>query len=156
MAGVLAVGVSGCASGNYEGIGYEAGTHSFPVGMNPWADDHHERMGEQGFEVVQGTFQTPGMFSKEIVDLETNASPFTYVGLQEKGSFTVLTVKEADDLVTLSSYIHAEGSAKRRKAYQRKSLSWLRGLVVELGKSSIGGSDHTIETIDASLARDSL
>ena len=131
IAGLVVAALCSCATGRYEGIGYEAGTHEFPVGTTPWADEHHQRVSEQGFEVVQGKFRTPGMFPKEIVDVDPDASPFTYLGLKERGSFTMLTVKEANSLVTVSSYIHAEGNARQRKAYQRKSLSWLRGLIVK-------------------------
>lgn len=129
-----------CSPDQYEGIRYEAGTHEFRIGTTPWTDHYHNGICGQGFKVVQGTFKTSGKFGEEIVDLEPDASPYIYVGLEDKGSFTVLTVNESNNYASLSTYIHAEGNSWQRRTYQRKSLSWLRGLVVGLGECSVDGS----------------
>ena len=116
MAASIGVWLTGCATSEYVGIGYEAGTHEFPEDTAPWFESRHPRLLDQGFELVQGAFTTPGVFSEAVEDWEPDKSPYTYVGLENQGSYMVLTINEVESSVTVSSYIHATGGSRKRDA----------------------------------------
>ena len=129
-AAVAAGCLSSCTLTHYETLGYEAGTHWYTVGTVP---------GKRLDAAVRGTgFRSMG--KHEAPNQETRR----YLGLQEGGSFTILTVVPSEEHLTLSTHIHATGSSQRPGLHPQESL---------LAPGRRGRSHRDIVAAGASRAR---